>query len=135
MEHTSQCLYYYDNRIYAGFPSPAMDYIENQLDLNEYLIRHPSSTFFIRVIGDSMIEEGINNGDLLIVDKSINAGLGHIIIAELNGEYTVKKLGIVDNKLSLIPANSDFPPIPISDYSELNVWGVVVYSIHKVSNG
>ncbi len=133
MEHTEQYLYCYEHRIYAGFPSPAMDYLENQLNLNEYLIRHPSSTFFIRVIGDSMIEEGINSGDLLIVDKSIKARLGQIVIAEINGEYTVKKLGIIDNKLSLIAANPDFPPIIINDYSELNVWGVVIYSIHRVS--
>lgn len=135
MENINQFLNFCENGINADFYSPATDCIENQLNLNEYLIRHPYSTFFIRVIGDSMIEEGINNGDLLIVDKSINAGLGHIVIAEIDGEYTVKRLGIIDKKLSLIPANPDFAPIPINDYSDLNIWGVVVYSIHKVSNG
>lgn len=122
---------YFENRITAGFPSPAMDYIEEKLDIKEYLIEHPNSTFFVRVNGDSMTGEGINDGDLLVVDKSINGFMGHIVIAEVNGEFTVKKIDMINGKLYLIAANDKFVPIEINETTEFMIWGVVTYSIHR----
>jgi DNA polymerase V len=124
-------LTFIENTLTAGFPSPAGDYIENDLDLNNYLIHHPASTFIIRVSGSSMIEEGISDGDLLIVDRSIQPECGQIVIAEINGEYTVKKIGKVNNLPHLIPANKEFQPIPINEETQLLIWGVVIYNIHK----
>jgi DNA polymerase V len=124
-------LTFIENTLTAGFPSPAGDYIENDLDLNNYLIHHPASTFIIRVSGSSMIEEGISDGDLLIVDRSIQPECGQIVIAEINGEYTVKKIGKVNNLPHLIPANKEFQPIPINEENQLLIWGVVIYNIHK----
>jgi len=118
-------------KIPAGFPSPAADYVEQKLDLNEYLIKHPASTFILRVVGDSMIDEGIRSGDLLIVDKSISTAMGQVVIAELNGEYTVKKIERIKNKLYLVAANKNFEPIPINEETEFLIWGVVIHSIHK----
>src|SRR6187399_3665939 len=83
---------FFDNSIPAGFPSPAMDYVEQKLDLNDYLLRHPNSTFIIKVKGNSMTGEGINDDDLLIIDKSIQPAMNQIVLAEINGEYTVKRI-------------------------------------------
>ncbi|MEO8666701.1 MAG: translesion error-prone DNA polymerase V autoproteolytic subunit [Ignavibacteria bacterium] len=122
---------YFENRITAGFPSPAMDYSEEKLDIKDYLIQHPNSTFFVRVNGDSMIGEGINDGDLLVVDKSISGFMGHIVIAEVNGEFTVKKIEMINGRLYLIAANDKFEPIEINETTEFMIWGVVTYSIHR----
>jgi DNA polymerase V len=116
----------------AGFPSPAQDYIEATLDLNEYLITHPTSTFFVRVEGYSMIEAGIQPDDILIVDRAIEASHGKIIIAVLDGELTVKKLNIIDAIYWLVPENSQYEPIRVQESSDFSVWGVVTYVIHKV---
>lgn len=114
-------------RVEAGFPSPAEDYLEDSLDLNQHLIPHPASTFIVRVEGDSMIEENIRSGDMLIVDRSLTPARGNIVIAELDGEFTVKTLGESHGQLALIPANPDFEPIPIRENSA--IWGVVTHSI------
>lgn len=123
---------YYDNSIPAGFPSPALDYIEQRLDLNEHLIEHPNSTFIIKVKGDSMVEAGINDEDLLIVDKSRQPEMGQVVIAELNGEFTVKFIEEIKGELYLVPANKKFDPILINDETEFMVWGIVIYTIHKL---
>lgn len=112
--------------VQAGFPSPADDHIEKMLDLNEYLIKHPNSTFFVRVTGDSMIDSGINTGDILIVDKSLEPKSGKIIIAALDGELTVKRFENIKNKTYLMPENKNYEPIEVTEENEFFVWGVVV---------
>lgn len=116
----------------AGFPSPAQDYIEASIDINEFLILHPNSTFFIRVEGFSMINAGIQPDDLLIVDRSIEAAHNKIVIAIVDGELTVKRLHIADGCYWLVPENPDFSPIRITDGIDFIIWGVVTYVIHKV---
>lgn len=122
----------FTSRIKAGFPSPADDYIEKNLDLNEFLIKHPSSTFFVRVEGESMKDAGINSGDILIVDKSLEPKNNRIVIAAINGELTVKRIMKKHDKLYLIPENDNFTPIEINKNAEFNIWGVVTYVIHPV---
>ncbi|HPG31015.1 MAG TPA: translesion error-prone DNA polymerase V autoproteolytic subunit [bacterium] len=116
----------------AGFPSPAEDYVEAKLDLNEYLVKHPASTFFVRVEGESMIDAGIYSGDILIVDKSLEAQNGGVVIAVINGEFTVKRVKKSKTKISLIPANKNFPVIDITDSMEFEIWGVATSVIHKL---
>lgn len=119
-------------RVSAGFPSPADDYIENSLDLNEHLIKHPAATFFVRVTGDSMIGAGINSGDILIVDRSVSAVNGSIIVAVVNGEFTVKRLAGRGGVILLCPENPAYEPIEVKNGVEFEVWGVVMHVIHSV---
>lgn len=115
----------------AGFPSPADEHIDRKLDLNELLIQHPVATFFVRVAGDSMKDAGINHGDILVVDRSLEAASGKIVIAIVNGELTVKRF--VQNHIScqLVAANSDYPPVEITEDTDFSVWGVVTSVIHQ----
>ncbi|MFN7096816.1 MAG: LexA family protein, partial [Gammaproteobacteria bacterium] len=114
----------------AGFPSPAEDYIEGMLDLNTYLIKHPAATFFVRVRGDSMSQAGIFPNDLLIVDRSITANYGNIVIAIVEGELIVKRLARRQGKLFLDSENPTYQPIAVK--GELQIWGVVTNVIHAV---
>ena len=116
----------------AGFPSPSDDYIETTLDLNRHLVKHPSATFFVRVKGDSMIEAGIHSGDILIVDRSLDATDKKVVIAVLDGEFTVKRIRLIDSKLYLLPENSDFSPTEITESMDFTVWGVVTNVIHEL---
>lgn len=120
----------YSGRVQAGFPSPADDYIEDKIDLNKHLIKKPSATFLVRASGDSMINAGIRDGDLLIVDRSIKPTSGKIVIAAVEGHLTVKRLIIKSGKPWLMPANNDFHPIPVDPESGVLVWGVVTNCIH-----
>lgn len=120
------------NRIPAGFPSPADDYVEGRIDLNEMLVRNPPATFFIRVKGDSMTGAGIHDGDTLVVDRSIEPESGHIIVAVVDGELTVKRLSIRRGKVRLLPENPAYPPIEFKEGQELTTWGVVTNVIHPV---
>jgi len=104
-------------RIAAGFPSPADDFIEQKLDLNQYLIKHPAATFFVRVEGESMIDAGIRSGDILIVDKALEVADNKIIIAHINGEFTVKRIQKQGKKLFLLPESPHFEPL---EYPESN---------------
>lgn len=122
----------YASRIQAGFPSPADDYIETALDLNQLLIKNPPATFFVRVSGDSMINAGIHDNDILIVDRSINPKNDAIVIAVLDGELTVKRLIINKTGYILQPENPNYHPIVISSESDLTIWGVVTNVIHRV---
>ena len=120
--------------ISAGFPSPADDYLDIGIDLNEQLIRHPESTFFLRVSGHSMINAGINDGDLLVIDRSIDPRPGQIVVAILDGSFTLKKLVLRCEKLYLEAANPDYHSIDITQYENIQIWGVAIYSIHDLKS-
>ena len=122
----------YGSTVQAGFPSPADDFIEGSLDLNKHLIKHPSATFFLRVSGDSMINAGIHPDDILIVDKSLEAKHGKIVIAAVDGDLTVKRLHKTTNKTYLMPENKKFSPIEITEANDVVIWGVVTNVIHPV---
>jgi DNA polymerase V len=119
-------------KISAGFPSPAEDYIDKNLDLNEYLIKHPSATFFVRVAGNSMINAGIHNGDILVVDRALEPADNKIIIAVINGELTVKRVRKARNRLYLMPENDDFKTIEVTEEMDFQIWGVVTHVIHSL---
>ena len=120
-------------RISAGFPSPADDYIDTGIDLNEELIKHPTSTFFLRVNGHSMINAGIYDRDLLIVDRSFDPQPGHIVIALVDGAFTLKRF-IHHNGIPYLKAESpNYPPLNISHYDNVQIWGVAIYSIHALN--
>ncbi len=121
----------YKSEIKAGFPSPASDYIESTLDLNKFLIKHPAATFFVRVEGDSMIDASIHSGDLLIVDRAVQAEKQKIVIAAVNGELTVKRIWHDGDRLFLQSGNINFDPIEITPDMDFHIWGVVTYVIHK----
>lgn len=116
----------------AGFPSPADDFLEEKLDLNEKLIKHPAATFFVRVSGNSMIKAGIHSGDMLIVDRSLDAKSGSVVVAVIDGEFTVKRISFKGERLYLMPENPRFKPIEIKPESNFQVWGIVTNVIHKV---
>jgi DNA polymerase V len=116
----------------AGFPSPADDFVDRSLDLNEFLIKHPSATYFVRVEGTSMIGSGINPGDILIVDRALEPSDSSIVVAVLNGEFLVKRFKRDANGCRLMPENPKYQPIELKDDMQLEVWGVVTYVIHKV---
>ncbi len=120
-----------DGGIKAGFPSPAQDYITDSIDLNKELVRHPSTTFYARAVGDSMVEDGISDGDLLVIDKSLQPEQGNIVVAFIDGEFTLKRY-LLDKKQNcvwLIPANKDFSPIKVTPDNEFIIWGVLTYNI------
>ena len=115
----------------AGFPSPADDYTEENIDLNEHLISNPFSTFFLKVKGESMINAGIKDKDLIIVDKSLIAKPGNIIIAMIDGEFTIKRLSIKNDELYLKAENHNYPDFRFKNHIDVQIWGVVIYSIHS----
>ena len=112
-------------KVPAGFPSPADDYLDRNLDLNDYFIRHASATFYVYASGDSMIDAGIHHGDLMIVDRALEARHGSIVIAVIDGELTVKQLRKENGQVWLMPANPRFNPIRITPEQEFLIWGVV----------
>lgn len=124
---------FYSSRVRAGFPSPADDYIEMHLDLNQHLIKHPSATFFVTASGDSMTEAGIVSGDMLVVDRSLEPTHGKIVIAAINGELTVKRLSRSAGRVQLLPENPRYNALEITEDEELVIWGVVTHVIHKAS--
>lgn len=130
-EFSRQLLPFYLSKVQAGFPSPGDDYIEGHLDLNQQLVPHPAATFLVRATGDSMTDAGIHSGDLLIVDKSLQAQHGKIVIAALNGELTVKRLSKVGGRVQLLPENPKYKPIDISEEQDFVIWGVVIHVIHS----
>lgn len=130
---TKQLRPLFSTKVAAGFPSPADNDIETELDLNDHLIHNPASTFFVRAIGDSMRDAGIYPNDLLVVDLSLKAVDGSIVIAILDNEFTVKRLKIESNKkLWLIPENQQYSPIAIHEDMDFRIWGVVTNVIHSV---
>ncbi len=127
---TALPLTYADGGIHAGFPSPAQDYISATIDLNKELIEHPAATFYARVVGDSMCEEGITEGDILVIDKSIEAEHGDLAVCCIDGEFTLKRLCLSDpRRILLMPSNRKYKPIEVTRESNFMVWGVVLYTI------
>ncbi len=120
-----------NDSVSAGFPSPADDYTEENIDLNEHLISNPFSTFFLRVKGESMINAGIKDKDLIIVDKSLVAKPGNIVIAMIDGEFTIKRLSIKNDELYLKAENHNYPDFSFKNHIDVQIWGVVIYSIHS----
>ena len=116
----------------AGFPSPAADYEENKLDLNKHLIKNQAATFFVKANGDSMIGAGIHRGDILVVDRSIDPKDKSVVVAVINGEFTVKRLRISKKKIVLESENEDYPSQQISENAEFEVWGVVTNVVHAL---
>ena len=122
---------FYDIEVRAGFPSPADDYKEKELDLNELLIKQTEATFFVKASGDSIIGAGIHDGDVLIVDRSITASDGRIVTAVLNGELTVKRFKLLGRTAQLHPENSKYSPITFREGDSVSIWGVVTNVIHS----
>ncbi len=122
----------YMDRISAGFPSPADDYVESALDLNQLMVKNPAATFMVRVSGDSMIEAGIHNKDILVVDRSTEAAHGHIVIAVLDGELTVKRLYLKNGECQLRPENASYAPIRVHAEQDLHIWGVVTGVVRRL---
>lgn len=129
---TSLKLPLFISKVSAGFPSPAQDYVEQTLDLNELCIKRPAATFFVRVEGESMIEAGIFNNDILVVDRSVKPAHGDIVVAQIDGEFTVKELCLRPT-LKLIPRNSAYEPIYLASDNELQIFGVVTNVIRQIS--
>lgn len=121
----------YGHKVEAGFPSPADDYIEGRLSLDEHLIQHRDATFFVRAKGNSMVGAGIYDGDLLVVDRSLTPSSGDIVIAVLDAELTVKRLIKRDGMVILKPENPEFKEIVLKDGQELQVWGIVTSTTKK----
>ena len=124
--------------IHAGFPSPATDYMTQAIDLNKELVKHPAATFYGRVVGDSMIDTGVEEGDILVIDKSLEPQDGDMAVCFIDGEFTLKHLrfsvepGTGDRKLTLVPANDRYPSIEVNEGSDFKMWGVVTYIIKKI---
>jgi DNA polymerase V len=123
----------FTSKVPAGFPSPANDYIEKDLDLNELMIQNPAATFFARAQGYSMINAGILPGDILVINRALEPLSGAIIVCVLDNEYTVKRLVHENGQWQLHAENPDYPPIELNDDSEMQVWGVVTHAVHSFS--
>ena len=121
----------FTSRVQAGFPSPADDHLEDALDLNTHLIQHKDATFFVKAQGDSMLGAGIHQGDILIVDKSLTPKSGKIVIAVVDGEFTVKRLHKYKGNITLKAENPEFEDIKVNGTDELIIWGVVTSVIHQ----
>jgi DNA polymerase V len=121
----------FQSKVSAGFPSPAEDYVEKKLDLNKYLIRHPAATFYVKVKGSSMVDARLKDGDILIVDKSLEPRSNDIAVCFLDGEFTVKRIKKTKEGFFLVPENPDYKPIKVTEDNDFQVWGVVTYIIYK----
>ncbi len=125
-------LQFFEGRVQAGFPSPVQGEYADTIDLNRALITNPAATFCARVIGNSMVDAGINEGDLLIIDRSITPCDGSIAVCFVDGDFTVKRLSVRDDGIYLIPANASFPELKVEEDSSFQVWGVVSHIIKKL---
>lgn len=123
---------YVESLVSAGFPSTAENFSERSLDLNDLLIKHPISTFYIRVLGDSMINAGINSNDILIVDRALSVSNNKIAVVRINNEFTVKRIRFEQDKIFLMAENDNYKPIEINNEMDFEIWGIVTYVIHKV---
>lgn len=130
-ETTYNPLFLFEHKVPAGFPSPADDHIEKRLDLNEYLIKKSDTTFFVKIKGDSMIDASINDGDIVIIDRSMQAKIGDIVLASVDGNFTIKTLSKYKLKPRLLPANEKYKPIEINEDTQFELWGVVTGAVRK----
>ncbi len=121
----------YSSRPSAGFPAPGDDQVERVLDINDLVVKHPSSTFFVRVEGDSMVGAGIFSGDVLVIDRSVNPSDGKIVVAAINGEMVVKRLSVSGEQQLLVSENEEYTPIVIGEDEDCTIWGVVVGSVRQ----
>ncbi|MFQ3333243.1 MAG: DNA polymerase V [Thalassomonas sp.] len=122
----------FEGSVPAGFPSPADDAMDLDLNLHDYLVRNPAQTFCVKAIGESMKDAGIQSGDVMLVDRAIEPENRSIVLAVIDSEFTVKRVNVSDKKLYLMPENENFTPIEITQEMDFKVWGVVTYVIHKV---
>lgn len=122
---------YADQGIKAGFPSPAQDYLESAIDLNKELIKHPASTFYGRVKGDSMIDANVHDGDILVIDKSLEPQNGDMAVCYIDGEFTIKYIKIEKDVIWLKPANETYKPIKVTADNDFIIWGIVTYCIQN----
>lgn len=122
---------YADQGIQAGFPSPAQDYISESIDLNREIVKHPAATFYGRVSGESMIDDGIDPDDIIVIDRSIEPRDGDLAVCCVDGEFTLKRIKLENDKVWLIPANESFDPILVTPENRFEVWGVVTYTIKR----
>lgn len=125
-------LQFFEGRVQAGFPSPAQGEYADTIDLNRALISNPAATFCARVIGNSMVDAGINEGDLLIIDRSLTPHDGSIAVCFIDGDFTVKRISIRDDGVYLTPANATFPELKVPEESSFQIWGVVSHIVKKV---
>ena len=125
-------LQFFESRIQAGFPSPAQGALSKKIDLNHELIDNPASTFCARVMGNSMVDDGINDGDLLIIDKSLDPHEGSIAVCYLDGDFTVKRLSVREDGVYMTPANADFPEMKVPEDSNFQIWGVVSHIVKRL---
>ena len=132
LNNNSLSLPLYSSKVPAGFPSPADDHMEEKLDLNTHLVKHPTATFFVKASGDSMVGAGIHDGDILVVDRSLEPRQGRVVIAAIDGQLTVKRLKIKGPKTFLVPENKKFRSIELNENNDVKIWGVVTSVIHKV---
>ncbi len=121
-----------DDGISAGFPSPALDFVDVSIDLNRHLIKNPSATFYGRVKGDSLKNAGISNGDLLIIDRSLEPTNGKIAVCYIDGAFTAKRIQIAKKEIWLIPENEEYQPIRVTEENDFLVWGIVTHVIKNV---
>ena len=129
--NSSLSLDLYSNPVCAGFPSPAEDHLDIGLDLNEYIVKHPSATFYIYAKGNSMVDAGIYDGDIMVIDRSLDPRSKDVVIAIINGEFTVKRILKKNGAVYLNPANKEYYPILITEDMEFEIWGVVTHTIHS----
>lgn len=122
---------YANEGIQAGFPSPAQDYISESIDLNREIVHHPAATFYGRVSGESMIEDGIDPDDIIVIDRSLEPRDGDLTVCCVDGDFTLKRIHLEDNKVWLIPANEAFDPILVTPENKFEIWGVVTYTIKR----
>tara|TARA_B100000902_G_scaffold398926_1_gene467542 strand:+ start:1390 stop:1842 length:453 start_codon:yes stop_codon:yes gene_type:complete len=121
----------FDGSVSAGFPSPADEYLDLDLDLHDHLVKNPSATFCVKAIGESMKDAGIESGDVMIIDRSLEPRNRSIVLAVIDGEFTVKRVNISNDELYLMPENNSFTPIKITNEMDFQIWGVVTFIIHK----
>lgn len=129
---TELSLPFFDGGISAGFPSPALDFIDLTIDLNRHLIKHPSATFYGRVRGASLKNAGISDGDLLIIDRSLEPINGKIAVCYIDGEFTAKRIKIFKKEIWLTPENENYEPIRINEENNFLIWGIVTHVIKNV---
>lgn len=132
MVQTQPAVPLFSATVSAGFPSPADDYIDRRLDLHELVVRHPAATFFVRVAGSSMTGAGIHDGDVLVVDRSLEPAHNRVVVAALDGELTVKRLRRKNGRAWLVPENDAYPAVELDGQQEVQVWGVVTHVVHAL---